>query len=289
MDKDYSVLMSVYAKEKPAYLRAALLSMTGQTLKPLEIVLVCDGPLPESLEAVLLETEFSDVLKIVRLKQNSGLGKALARGLSECSCEWIARMDSDDISAFDRCEKQMRYLEEHPEIDVISGTIAEFCGEMQNETDVKEHISAWKKVPATQEEITSYIKMRNPINHPCVMFRRSKVLEAGGYQPCPLFEDYDLWVRMFRLGDQFANLPDTLLYMRVNNMHKRRGGLPYIKFIVHFWTGMYRCGMINFAQYSFALISRIVICILPNGIRKIIYDRKLRTCKSNNRKATEKY
>lgn len=283
MDKCYSVLMSVYRKERPEYLYAALRSMTGQTIKPSEIVLVCDGPLTRELETVLEAAEFGSFLKLIRLEQNAGLGAALAKGLPECTCEWVARMDSDDISAADRCEKQLDYLETHPETDVLSGTIAEFRGEAQTEQEAKACVTSKKCVPQTQAEVAPYIKMRNPINHPCVMFRKSKAMAAGGYQPCPLFEDYDLWVRMFQAGCRFANLPDTLLYMRVNDMHRRRGGISYIKPICHFWTRMYHRGMLNFTQYIFVLLSRIAVSLMPNGIRKMIYEKKLRNHESNER------
>ena len=114
MDKRYSVLISVYKKERPEYLHAALKSMTGQSWRPSEIVLVFDGPLTTELAADLEDIEFQGLLKTVRREQNAGLGAALAKGLPECSCEWVARMDSDDIAASDRCEKQLRYLETYP-------------------------------------------------------------------------------------------------------------------------------------------------------------------------------
>lgn len=283
MDKRYSVLMSVYKKEQPEYLYAALKSMMEQSLKPSEIVLVCDGPLTKDLDDILKKEEFQNILKIIHLKKNNGLGVALAKGLPECTCEWIARMDSDDISLVDRCEKQLLYLEAHPEIDVLSGTIAEFQGHAITAIEAHGYIVAKKCVPQTQDEVTSYIKMRNPINHPCVMFRKSKVLMAGGYRPCSLFEDYDLWVRMFQQGCQFANLSDTLLYMRVNEMHRRRGGIFYISAIWHFWIEMYRRGMLNFSECSFILLSRIIVSLLPNGMRKLIYDKGLRNHENNGR------
>lgn len=283
MDRRYSVLMSVYKKERPEYLYAALKSMIEQSLKPSEIVLVCDGSLTKDLDAILEKKEFHDILNIVRLERNCGLGVALAKGLPECTCEWIARMDSDDISAVDRCEKQMAYLELHPEIDVLSGTLAEFQGNAVTTLEARKCIIARKYVPQNQDAVTDYIKMRNPINHPCVMFRKSKALMVGGYQSCALFEDYDLWVRMFQQGCQFANLSDILLYMRVNDMHKRRGGISYISAIWHFWIGMYHRGMLNFAECSFILLSRIIVSLLPNGIRKLIYDKGLRNHENNER------
>lgn len=279
MMEKYSVLMSVYIKERPEYLYAALKSMVEQSWQPLEIVVVCDGPLTKELDAVLEKTEFRDILKVLRLKNNVGLGEALSKGLPECTCEWVARMDSDDISAVNRCEMQLSYLASHPEVDVLSGALVEFQGDAETENEVKNCATSIKCVPQTQKEVASYIKMRNPINHPCVMFRKSKVIAAGSYQPCPFFEDYDLWVRMFQAGDQFANLPDTLLYMRVNGMHQRRGGTAYIKPLCHFWTTMYRRGMLTFPQYSFVLLFRIIVGLLPNRVRKMIYDKKLRDCR----------
>lgn len=274
MNMRYTVLMSVYQKEQPEYLRAAIESIHNQTLAAEKIVVVCDGPLTEALEDVL--GEYDKELTLVRLPENVGLGAALAEGLRYCSSEWIARMDSDDIALPDRCEKQIRYLMEHPDVDVLSGTLAEFGGEARTPQEAKKQVSSFKYVPETQQEVAKYIKKRNPINHPCVMFRREKAVEAGSYQKCPLFEDYDLWVRMFLKNCVFANLKDTILYMRVNEMHRRRGGIAYVRAILHFWTKMYRRGMISFPQYLYAVTGRILVSLSPNRVRKIIYDRKLR-------------
>ena len=274
MGAPYSVLMSVYEKERPEYLRAALTSVLNQTVLPFEIVLVCDGPLTDGLEQVL--ESFAEHLSLVRLPQNCGLGKALAEGLLHCNCELIARVDSDDISVIDRCERQVEYLGMYPEIDVLSGTLAEFTGDAVTPQDAQLQVVSYKSLPASNQEISEYIKSRNPINHPCVMFRRSKVLEAGGYQPCSLFEDYDLWVRMYQNQCKFANIADTLVYMRVNDMHRRRGGVRYAKAIVHFWRQMYRCGMIGLPQFLFMSASRVAVSLLPNQIRRQIYDKKLR-------------
>lgn len=274
MDSEYSVLMSVYQRECPEYFRAAISSITNQTLKAKEIVLVCDGPLTNELENVI--AEFSQILTLVRLEKNEGLGKALAGGMRYCSCDWIGRMDSDDIAFPDRCEKQLLYVQQHPEIDVLSGTVIEFEGDALTVEDAKECMVSLKFVPGTDRDVAAYIKFRNPINHPCVMFRKSKVLEAGGYQQCYMFEDYDLWVRMFNNKCIFANLSDTILYMRVNNMHMRRGGIRYAKAVTYFWTRMYRQRMIGLPQYIFVTIVRVVISLSPNQIRKMIYDKRLR-------------
>lgn len=274
MEKRYSVLMSVYYKERPEYLAAALKSILEQTLPPYEIVLVCDGLLSEGLEQII--NVYGERLKVVRLPENGGLGKALSEGIMHCSCEWIARMDSDDIAADTRCEKQLEYVEMHPEVDVLSGVVAEFAGDALTLADAKLNVFSYKCVPEKMQEIEDYIKYRNPINHPCVMFRKSKVLAAGNYQMCYLFEDYDLWVRMYQQGCVLVNLADVILYMRVNDMHKRRGGIRYAKAIVMFRNRMYRNGLITLPQHLYTTTLRVIVSLLPNGIRKLIYDKKLR-------------
>ncbi len=266
--------MSVYQKERPGYLRAALQSMLEQTLLPDEIVLVCDGPLTEGLEQVI--DEFSQQILVVRLPRNHGLGYALAEGLRHCRNELIARMDSDDISVRERCAWQVDHLKAHPDVDVLSGTLAEFKGECRTADEAVEHIVSYKKVPVSDQEIKSYIKYRNPVNHPCVMFKKSKVLAAGGYQPCSFFEDYDLWVRMYLEGHTFANLRETLLYMRVDDMHKRRGGVRYGRAVVSFQTRTYRRGVTSFLQYLSLTAARVVVSLLPDRLRSILYSMRLR-------------
>lgn len=274
MKKEYSVLMSVYYKERPEYLMAALNSILNQTIPPYEIVLVCDGALTDGLEQVI--KAYDDQLTLVRLPENVGLGKALAEGLRHCSCEWIARMDSDDIAADTRCEKQLEYVCRHPDVDVLSGVVAEFAGDALTKEAAESSVFSYKKVPEHMQEIESYIKYRNPINHPCALFRKACVMAAGGYQPCELFEDYDLWVRMFQQRCVFANLADTILYMRVNEMHKRRGGIRYARANMQFWSKMYRRGMIALPQCMGILVSRVAVSLMPNGLRRRIYDKTLR-------------
>jgi glycosyltransferase involved in cell wall biosynthesis len=270
----YSVLMSVYKGESEQYFRGAVESMLAQTLPPDEIVVVCDGPLYEALDQVILS--FADKIKVVRLKENRGLGQALAYGLQACTHEWIARMDSDDLSDPDRCYKQMTYLAEHPEVDILSGTIGEFNGGYTDAEEAREAVSSYKKLPLNHTDIVRYMKRRNPLNHPCVMFRKSKVESAGGYQPFHLFEDYALWVRMYLDGCVFANLPDTLLYMRVNGMYDRRGGWQYAKDIVAFRRWLFKKNVIAFPDFAAFTAARVVVSLMPGSMRRWIYKKRLR-------------
>lgn len=277
MNEPYSVLMSVYHKEQPEYFRAALSSIKNQSMPADEVVLVCDGLLTKELDQVIEEfMDGSSWMNVIRLPQNRGLGYALSEGLRYCKNDLIARMDTDDIAVNTRCERQIMYMKEHPEVDVLSGTLAEFTGAALAEEEARKNVLAYKKLPISHSELSAYIKYRNPMNHPCVMFRKEKAQKAGGYRSCYLFEDYDLWVRMYLHGCVFANLSHTLLYMRINHMHTRRGGFRYAKAIVAFETKLYRQKVITFPQYVFLTFARVAVSILPNGLRKRIYDGKLR-------------
>ncbi|XKM13831.1 glycosyltransferase [Orbaceae bacterium ac157xtp] len=222
----FSVLMSVYIKEKPEYLSAALFSIyETQTLKPDEIVLVEDGTLTNELYSVLDEWEKKLANRVQRIKIpiNLGLGKALNEGLKRCQYNLILRMDSDDISLPDRFEKQVTFMSNNPDIVIVGGQIEEFVDDAKNIRDKR-------NVPLNNLDIIKYAKYRSPFNHPCVSYRKNIIESVGGYQHHQFMEDYNLWIRVLSQDYLVANLPDILLSMRCgDNMIGRRKGIQYIK------------------------------------------------------------
>lgn len=267
----FSVLMSLYAKERPEYLRQSLESVYNQILQPDEVVLVLDGPIPDNLKFVV--SEFSSIyqnFKVVPLPANVGLGKALNEGLQHCTYDIVARMDTDDICKQDRFKIQIGFMENHPEIDICSSWVDEF-------NDTPQNVISIKKVPETHEEISSYIKKRSPINHPSSCFRKKAVLESGGYQHFPLFEDWYLWVRMFAVGCKFANIPVSLLYFRTSgDMFKRRGGFNYAVTNMRFQLFLYKLGITSLSQSLLFGTVRGVVSLMPNSVRAFIYKKFLR-------------
>ena len=133
MSENYSVLMSVYVKEKPEYLKEAIDSILNQTVRTDDFVIVCDGPLNEGLNKVIAEyvTTYSGLFNVYRLERNMGLAKALNHGILQCKNEIIARMDSDDVSAPDRIEEQMNAMRKH-QADIVGSNIVEFTGDISN-------------------------------------------------------------------------------------------------------------------------------------------------------------
>lgn len=267
----YSVLMSVYRKENPSYFEKSIESMLQQTAKPSDFVLVCDGPLTEELNGVIeRETKKEpELFQIIRLPQCGGLGNALNTGLRYCRYDLVARMDSDDISMKDRCERQLKMIKKQ-KADMVSGTLLEF------DQDIS-HIKARRVSPETPEEIRKFAKRRNPFNHPCIMYRRKAVEKAGGYRHCPLFEDYDLWTRMLADGAKGYNIQEPLLYMRAGEgMYHRRGGLEYAKKAVRFRYRLMRQGFSGPADFLISAGGQIVVCLMPNRLRKKFYQKALR-------------
>lgn len=262
----YSVLMSVYHKENGEHLKAAMNSIWDQTVKTDDFVLVCDGPLNAELDAVIEEMEGAhSELRVFRLDKNRGLGNALNIGIKHCKNELVARMDSDDISRPERCEKQLGLFYEKPELSIVSGTVEEFS------LSVNE-VESCRVLPERHDEIVEFAKKRNPFNHPCVMYKKSDVVAAGGYQDFYLLEDYYLWIRMLQKGYVGYNLQQPLLWMRAGaEMYKRRSGWKYAKSQQKLFRYMKERGIISGTQYLVSTVSRNISSLLPNTVRKLLY------------------
>ncbi len=262
----FSVLIAVYAKEQPANLQQSLESIFRQELPPTEVILMEDGPLTAELEAVVAAySERHPELHIVKCEKNRGLGLTLREGMHHCHYDIIARMDSDDIAKPERFQKETAYLEAHPQTDIVGSWVDEF-------QDAPEHPISIRKVPETHELLKQFSHSRNPMNHPTVMFRKKAVIEAGNYRHCPLFEDYDLWVRMMINGARFHNLQESLLLFRMTpQMFSRRGGSNYTRQEIRFQRSLYRIGYIGLAKMIMNIVSRTFFRIIPGKWRKYGY------------------
>ena len=267
----YSVLMATYCGEKAAYLHRSIESILNQTVPADDFVLVCDGPLTPELDAELeyWQTK-TDILNLLRLPKSEGLGNALNKGLAMCRNELVARMDSDDISCPDRCQKQLHAFSVH-NVEIISGIVEEF-------ESMPGDCARRRLVPEQPEEIIRYARARNPFNHPCVMFKKSAVESVGSYRTCMQYEDYDLWVRMFQSGMQGYNIQNTLLWMRVGNgFYRRRSGFDYFKKGLSFQRRLLRTGFISRGRFLWNVICRFTVQSLPLDLCERFYRHFLRS------------
>lgn len=264
----YSVLMSLYYKENPMYLCAALDSMINQTVKPDEIVMVYDGSLTEELYQTMERyvRQNPNLFTIVNNEKNLGLGLSLRKGLVTCKNELIARMDTDDVAVIDRCEKQLKAFDSNPTLDIIGGNIAEFISSI-------DEIISYRTVPSNDMLIKDYMKARCGFNHMTVMFKKKSVIDSGNYQDWFWNEDYYLWIRMMENNCIFANIDSVLCYVRVGKeMYSRRGGIKYFKSEIKLQNYMLRKKVIGLKEYSLNLLKRFIVQILlPSNLRGIVF------------------
>lgn len=267
---DFSVLMSLYYKESPDYLTLCLRSLSEQTLFPNEVFIVFDGPITASLEDVVKKWSAHLPINILRLESNVGLGPALNEGLKACRHEIIFRMDTDDICSPHRFKRQIDFLQRNPKVDLLSAWVGEF--------DKKsDEVHSIKRLPIHHNEIIKFAKKRSPFNHMAVVYKKSAVLAAGGYQDDYLYEDYALWVRMIKNGCVTANISEALVYARTGNgMEIRRGGVKYAKSEIKAQCSFYKMGFLSKSELVRNLAIRVPVRLLPGDIRKLVYRKILR-------------
>lgn len=268
---EFSVLLSLYDKEKSCYLDAALESIIiNQELKPNEVVLVEDGFINRELEEVIEKyKKIFEKLKIIKLEKNMGLGLALERGVKECSNNLIFRMDTDDVSHPQRFKKQIIFLKENPEIKILGTNAVDFEKEINNTVD-------YRTFPEKNEDILKFSRRRCPFLHPTIAFYKDIVLDSGNYRDLLFFEDYDLFLRVLKKY-KGHNLQERLLYFRSDeNVFKRRGGMKYV---IHEYRAFKKFGtekLLNKFEVVSNFFIRIIVRLVGNNLRKIIYKRFLR-------------
>lgn len=268
----FSVLISVYFKDNPDFLDAALHSLTIQTVKADEVVLVVDGDVSEEIWLVINKYNTLLDLNILKLKINLGLGNALYEGIKVCKHKFVARMDSDDICMPNRFEIQINYLKINQDVDVLGGYCLEF-------DDDRPEFSVIKKVPINNLEIFKLSKYRNPVNHVTVFINKDSVIKSGSYNSeHPLMEDYSLWVRMIKNKYIFHNIPTPLVKVRVGlDMINRRRGFKYLKYDIKFQKYLLNINHIKLSHFIVNLSLRFSLRLAPEKFLKIFYFTLLRS------------
>lgn len=265
----FSVLLPVYRGDQPAFFERAVRSVTeDQTLRPAELVVVVDGPVPSGIAEVLRRAEAGELtagvgVRVVALPENVGLALALDAGLAQCSHEVVARADADDVSLPTRFERQVPLVAGG--VDLLSSAIVEF----EHDEHVRGLVRAW---PSHPTEIARVARLADPFNHPSVVYRRSAVAAAGGYQHLARMEDYWLFVRMLTAGARVANLAEPLVLYRVGaGAYRRRGGWELARSEWTLQTRMLHLGFTNPAQFVRNLVVRGLWRFVPPLLRRPFY------------------
>ena len=263
--ENFSVLMSLYYKENPSYLRQALDSVFKNTVQPDQVVLVLDGPITDELLNVVEEYKINyPVMDVYPQKQNKGLSTALNIGLSKCRNEIVFRMDTDDINYPDRFEKMLKLYQENPNLDMAGS----FESTIDENGDILPIIN---KFPTDYSEIKKKIWMC-PFSHPTMTFKKSSILKVGSYNPSsgPRQDDYELWFRCIAGGLYAVNLPEPLLYYRFFGDSILRNDIK-----VGWWR--MKVGLKGCWKCKCSLIGYLGVCypflraLLPLRVRKQLY------------------
>ena len=268
----YSVLMSVYAKDNPEYLSNAINSMLAQTVLPEQFVIVIDGPVQDKVKQIICkyQHDYANLFTILPLKHNGGLGKALNVGLWHCRNELVARMDADDISMPQRCERELELFVQNKKLALCGTYIDEFY-------DIPENVRTIRKVPTEYEAIKKFIRRRQPFNHPTVMFRKSEVIRCGGYGKLVRKQDFDLFSRMINNGCYALNIDESLLKFRADeDNYKRRKSWSYIKSTIEVGILNYKRKYCSIADLIYIICGQIILYLMPLKIMAAVSDRVLR-------------
>lgn len=269
MNIPFSVCMSVYRNDKPDDFIVSVRSIYNQTIRPDEIVLVVDGPIPVQVDDAITELMREiPVMKVIRLDKNMGHAIARQTGLEAAKNNLCAVMDSDDIAVPERFEKQLTAFDEHPDVSVVGGIINEFIGSVDN-------VVGTRLVPEEDTEIKEYIKSRCPMNLVTVMVKKNDIMKVGGYQDWYCEEDYYLWIRLALAGYKFYNIQYNLVNVRVGKeMYQRRGGIKYFKSEARLQRYMWKEGIISFPRYCYNVLIRFVLQVLmPNRVRGWVFQK----------------
>lgn len=269
----FSVLISIYYKEKPQHFQSCMESIWDyQTLRPSEIIIIEDGPLTPELDEVITrwQTKLGSLLKITKLVENVGTGKAKNIGLQQCSQDIVCIVDTDDISAPDRFEKQIKVFIGDSDLVILGGQIIEFVEDLNFPSGMRE-------VPLSNDTLKKYAERQSPFNNMTIAYRKNKILEVGGYQHHMWMEDYNLFLRVIAKGYKIQNLADVLVYARIDNgMHARRKGLEYIKSEKQLLKLKKELKLQNPIHANILFLIRSVFRLMPSSMLGKIYNTFLR-------------
>ena len=273
-----SVLVPIYYKENIKTINKCLTSIASQTVKPEEIVCALDEPSTPEIEEIIDTFARVNEIKIVKCysKRGSGLGAVLRIGVDNCTSDYIARMDADDIAISERLEREKDFLDKYQNIDVVGSNIAEF----ENNID---EIIAYRNVPEDDVACKQMLKRRDPINHMTAMFRRDSVLKAGNYpSDMKSCEDTYLWTRFYAAGLNFANIQENLVFVHAGReMYKRRSGKKAYHFVKRAIDYKEQVGLIGMGEALFQKITNYyVLVIMSDKMRIFVYEKLLRKMRS---------
>ena len=205
MRNQVAVLMPVHGSSP--YLGQTLKSVSQNTLETFNLIIVLDRCTNPSLTQYLSEIPENISVSVFQSKK-PGIVSALNLGINSTQADFIARIDADDEMISDRLVKQVHYLTSNPSVVCV--------GTQLTLIDEKSETIGYTRYPTRHEQIKERLFFQNCLAHPSVMFRRNSVIDVGGYRKfLEGAEDYDLWLRLMRVGN-LSNLDEKLTRYRIS-------------------------------------------------------------------------
>lgn len=269
----YSFLMSIYHKETIENFMMSFDSMVKQTLPPDEIVLIYDGNVNSAIIKYVdnfIKRNKRIKILILKNKTNMGLGYSLDKGIKMARNEFIARMDSDDISLKNRIKKQSKLFLDNPDLVLSGGQVAEF-------SDDPKEIKSYRIVPTNEKKIRKFLIYRSPFNHPTVIFRKSIVTKLGGYGKYKFKQDYELFSKIISSNYAVSNHKDVVLLFRSNiNNFKRRKSSKYVFAYIQIAIRNFKRKLIKFHELLLIILMQFILLITPMFIFVYVNKKILR-------------
>jgi glycosyltransferase involved in cell wall biosynthesis len=266
-----AVIMSVYRMESPQLFARAIDSVLNQDVDPsvrIKVYLGVDGDVPQELRDVIKSYE-SRIYRVIWFEKNRGLARVLNDLIAALEGEdFVFRMDTDDFSYPNRFQRQLAYLQAHPDVDILGTSIVE----------VGEGTKAPRVIHFSRESERSarrYIARGVPVAHPTVCFRGEVFKKICGYPTVRNNEDIALWFLCLRNGLKFENLREPLYEFTVNKDFLRRRGLEkaFTEFLVYargIWI------LHGFTFDYFYPIARFMLRLSPRFVQNFAYQSTLR-------------
>ncbi|MHC1740433.1 MAG: glycosyltransferase [Anaerolineaceae bacterium] len=271
-----TVIMTVYNAER--FVGQAIQSVLDQTFSDFEFIIVEDGSTDDSLKVI---KQFSDPrIHLIENGQNLDIVESSNKALSLSRANLIARIDADDICFPERFEKQMDYLEKHPQVGLLGSAVQRINGEGMK--------CGKTRLPYVESFLLKFwLNFENVINHPTIIFDKRILSQTGFYDPTALYvEDYDMCIRLSQLTE-IANLPEPLVYKRehqgnVSLVHRDIQQSNHIKVMereINKLTGMNYPSVYFeelYAKTSLSFdFSRKLIALYDSAVRIFATQRKL--------------
>jgi glycosyltransferase involved in cell wall biosynthesis len=261
----FSVLMPTYGGDDLELFEKALNSVFFSELMPDEVIVAVDGPISKKHEDILSTYSLQySFMKIVKLPTNQGLAMNLNNGLLHCQHEVVIRCDADDYNTPSRFSKLRAEFDVEVKVDVVSSYILE-------QSQSSKLANAIKRVPLTHIEIKRYAKYRNPINHMAAAYRKSSIINVGGYPDIPFREDYGLWLKMLSHGHRFKNLDEVLVIADTGDeMLKRRSGIKHVAAELKLLRLRRSISKLSIDDYLI-FVMRAIVILTPHSSKRLLY------------------